>query len=324
MRVLIIGAAGMLGRKLAAAVAARGIGGQAVTDLTLADMLAPPEPAGFAGQVRVEAVDISVPGVSAALVAARPDVIFHLAAVVSGEAEADFETGYAVNLDGTRMLFEAIRLAGGGYCPRLVYASSGAVYGAPFPEVIGDDYLVAPRTSYGAQKAIGELLLNDYSRRGFLDGVGLRLPTICIRPGKPNRAASGFFSNILREPLAGLPAVLPVRDSLRHWFASPRAAVAFLERAAAMDSAPLGFRRVMNMPGLSATVADEIDALRRVAGQKAVDLIRVEPDPAIAAIVETWAQAYDPVRALDLGFRAETSFDEIIAVHLEDERAQAT
>lgn len=323
MQVLIIGAAGMLGRKLAAALAARGIAGRAVDHMLLADRCGPQAPAGFAGQVRELAVDIAVPEVSAALVASRPEVIFHLAAVVSGEAEADFETGYAVNLDGTRMLFEAIRRLGDGYCPRVVYASSGAVYGAPFPDVIGDDYLLAPRTSYGTQKAIGELLLNDYSRRGYLDGVGLRLPTICIRPGSPNRAASSFFSNILREPLAGRPAVLPVRDSLRHWFASPRAAVGFLERAAAMDSGPLGFRRVLNMPGLSATVAEQIEALRRAAGQGAVDLIRVAHDPVIAAIVETWAQAYDPARALALGFRAESSFDQIIAAHLQDEQASA-
>jgi len=319
MRVLIIGAAGMLGRKLALAVAARGVAGRAVTHLDLADMIAPPVPAGFAGQARVLAVDIAAPGTAAALVADRPQVIFHLAAIVSGEAEADFEKGYAVNLDATRWLFEAVRLAGGGYCPRVVFASSGAVFGAPFPDVIGDDFHLTPRTSYGTQKAMGELLLNDYSRRGFLDGVGLRLPTICIRPGTPNRAASGFFSNILREPLAGLPAVLPVRDSLRHWFASPRAAVGFFEHAAAMDTGPLGTRRVMNMPGLSATVAEEIEALRRVAGQRAVDLIRVEPDPVIAAIVETWAQEYAPLRALELGFRAEAAFDEIIAVHVQDE-----
>jgi nucleoside-diphosphate-sugar epimerase len=319
VRVLIIGAAGMLGRKLAQAVAARGVAGRAVTHLDLADMIAPPVPAGYAGQARVLAADIAAPGTAAALVADRPEVIFHLAAIVSGEAEADFDKGYAVNLDATRWLFEAVRLTGGGYCPRVVFASSIAVFGAPLPEVIGDDYMLAPRTSYGTQKAISELLLNDYSRRGFLDGVGLRLPTICVRSGAPNRAASGFYSSILREPLAGLPAVLPVRDSLRHWFASPRAAVGFFEHAAAMETGPLGFRRVLNMPGLSATVADEIEALRRVAGQRAVDLIRLEPDPVIAAIVETWALAFDPVRALALGFRAESSFDQIIAAHIEDE-----
>jgi D-erythronate 2-dehydrogenase len=319
MRVLIIGAAGMLGRKLAQAVAAHGVAGQAVTHLDLADVIAPPVPAGYAGRARVLAVDIAAPGTAAALVADRPQVIFHLAAIVSGEAEADFDKGYAVNLDATRWLFEAVRLTGGGYCPRVVFASSGAVFGAPFPAVISDDFHLTPRTSYGTQKAIGELLLNDYSRRGFLDGVGLRLPTICIRPGTPNRAASGFFSNILREPLAGLPAVLPVRDTLRHWFASPRAAVGFFEHAAALDTRQLGTRRVMNMPGLSATVAEEIESLRRVAGQAAVDLIRVEPDPVIAAIVETWAQEYAPLRALEMGFRAEATFDEIIAVHVQDE-----
>jgi nucleoside-diphosphate-sugar epimerase len=319
VQVLIIGAAGMLGRKLAEAMAARGIAGAPVTDLRLADVIAPPVPAGFSGKVQTLAVDLAAEGAAAALVADLPAVIFHLAAVVSGEAEADFDKGYAVNLDATRALFEAIRAAGGGYRPRVVFTSSAAVFGPPFPEVIGDDFRTTPLTSYGTQKAIGELLLNDYSRRGFLDGVGLRLPTICIRPGTPNRAASGFFSNILREPLAGLPAVLPVRDTLRHWFASPRAAVGFLQHAAAIDTAPLGFRRSLMMPGLSATVADQIEALRRVAGQQAVDLIRLAPDPVIAAIVETWAQDYDPARARALGFQAESSFDQIIAVHLEDE-----
>ena len=163
-------------------------------------------------------------------VAERPEVIFHLAAVVSGEAEADFEKGYAVNFDGTRNLFEAIR-AQPDYRPRVIFASSIAVYGAPFPETIPDDFHLTPLTSYGTQKAMGELLLADYSRRGFLDGIGLRLPTICIRPGTPNKAASGFFSNILREPLAGSEAVLPVGDDVRHWHASPRAAVGFLRHA---------------------------------------------------------------------------------------------
>ncbi len=319
MRVLIIGAAGMLGAKLAAALVARGIGGRPVTALTLADVVAPRAPAGFVGALRTLAVDLAAPGTAAALVERRPEVIFHLAAIVSGEAEADFDKGYAINLDASRALFDAIRAQGPGYCPRLVFTSSTAVFGTPFPAVIGDEFHAAPRSSYGTQKAMTELLLNDYSRRGFLDGVALRLPTICIRPGAPNRAASGFFSNILREPLAGRPAILPVRDSLRHWFASPRAAVGFLERAAAMDTGPLQVDRALNMPGLSATVAEEIEALRRVAGQTAVDLIRVEPDPAIAAIVETWPQRFDTARAHALGFRAEADFDQIIAVHLSDE-----
>jgi nucleoside-diphosphate-sugar epimerase len=162
-----------------------------------------------------------------------------------------------------RMLFDAIRLAGGGYKPRVVFTSSIAVFGAPFPEAIGDEFFHTPLLSYGTQKAIGELLLADYSRRGFMDGVGIRLPTICIRPGLPNKAASGFFSNILREPLAGKEAVLPVSEDVRHWHASPRSAVGFLIHAATMDSAAAGARRNLTMPGLSATVGEEIAALKR-------------------------------------------------------------
>src|SRR5687767_8911952 len=211
--------------------------------------------------------DLSIPGEAEKLVASRPQLIFHLAAVVSGEAEADFEKGYRVNLDGTRRLFEAIRKQ--NYRPRVVFTSSIAVFGAPFPEAIDDEFLNAPLTSYGTQKAIGELLLSDYSRREFLDGIGLRLPTICVRPGKPNKAASGFFSGIIREPLAGQEAVLPVAETVRHWFASPRAAVGFLLHAAELATDRLGARRNLTMPGISASVAEQIEALRRVAGSDA-------------------------------------------------------
>ncbi len=215
------------------------------------------------------------------MIAGRPDLIFHLAAIVSGEAEADFDKGYRINLDATRQMFEAIRLANArdGYHPRLVFASSIAVFGAPFPDKIGDEFFRTPLTSYGTQKAIDELLLADYSRKGFFDGIGIRLPTICIRPGKPNKAASGFFSNILREPLSGQEAVLPVSEDVRHWHASPRSAVGFFMHAATMDLAPLGWRRNLSMPGLSATVAEQIAALTRLAGPKAAALIRREPDP---------------------------------------------
>src|SRR6185369_15254311 len=210
------------------------------------------------------------------LAALRPDTIFHLAAIVSGEAEADFDKGYRINLDSTRALFEAIRQEGlkSPYTPRVVFTSSIAVFGAPFPEKISDEFIQAPLTSYGAQKTIDELLLSDYSRKGFFDGIGIRLPTICIRPGKPNKAASGFFSGIIREPLAGQEAVLPVSESVRHSHASHRAAISFLLRAATMDLAPLGARRTLSMPGLSATVREQIEALRRVAGEGAVKLIR--------------------------------------------------
>jgi D-erythronate 2-dehydrogenase len=320
MHILITGAGGMIGRKLAAALACEGrLGGSAVERLTLADLVAPERPEGFEGAAEALAADIGTEGTAERLVAGRPEVIFHLAAIVSGEAEEDFDKGYRVNLDGTRWLLEAVRRVGGGYRPRLVFASSIAVFGAPFPERIGDTFFATPRTSYGTQKAIGELLLDDYSRRGFLDGIGVRLPTICIRPGAPNKAASGFFSSILREPLAGRPAVLPVEPGVRHWHASPRAAVGFLTHAATLDTGVLGHRRSLSMPGLSATVAEQIEALRRVAGDGAVALIRHEPDPRIAGIVSGWAQDFEAARARELGFRADASFDEIIRIHVEDE-----
>ncbi len=321
MKVLIIGAAGMVGRKLTDRILADGtLAGQAITRLDLVDIVAPARPDSSI-DIHTQAVDLSRPGAAEQVIASRPDTIFHLAAIVSGEAEADFDKGYAVNLDGTRHLFEAIRQAhlADGYRPRIVFTSSIAVFGAPFPERIGDEFFSAPLTSYGTQKAMGELLLADYSRRGFLDGVGIRLPTIVIRPGKPNKAASGFFSGILREPLAGLPAVLPVADDVRHWFASPRAAVGYLVHAAGIDTEKLGARRSLNMPGISATVAEEIEALRRAAGDKAVALIRREPDEAIIRMVSGWARDFDPARAIALGFTTDADFDAIVRAHIEDE-----
>jgi nucleoside-diphosphate-sugar epimerase len=321
VHILIIGAAGMVGRKLTDALVKTGrLGDGPIERLTLTDIVAPTAPA-FGGAVEVLAADVSAASVAAKLAAKRPDVIFHLAAIVSGEAEADFEKGYRINLDGTRHLLEAIRLEGakGPYKPRLVFTSSIAVFGAPFPEAIGDEFFSTPLTSYGTQKAIGELLLNDYSRKGFLDGVGIRLPTIVVRPGKPNAAASGFFSNILREPLVGQEAVLPVSKDVQHWFASPRAAVGFLLHAATMDSSRLGWRRTVSAPGLTATVGDEIEALRRIAGDKAVKLIRDEPNETIVKIVEGWPRNFAAKRALSLGFVAESSMDEIIRAHIEDE-----
>ncbi len=322
MKILVTGAAGMIGRKLASRLAVEGaIGDQPIGELTLADVVEPAPPAGFQGSAKVLKVDLSDPGAASDLVAGRPDLIFHLAAIVSGEAEADFEKGYRVNLDGTRLLLEAIRHEGSRspYRPRVVFASSIAVFGAPLPDRIGDDLATTPLTSYGTQKAIGELLLTDYSRRGFLDGIALRLPTICIRPGAPNQAASGFFSSILREPLAGKEAVLPVSTDVRHWFASPRAAVGFLLHAAGIDLSRLGWRRAINLPGLSATVGEEIEALRRVAGDRAVALIRHQPAETIARMVQGWARGFDARRARELGFVAETSFDEIVRAHVEDE-----
>ena len=305
-RILVIGAAGMIGRKLTQRLKIDGRG-----ELMLHDVVP------FEGSAAVS--DLSAPGEAEKLVASRPDLIFHLAAIVSGEAEADFDKGYRINLDGTRHLFEAVRKVGGGYKPKIVFTSSIAVFGSPFPEAIGDEFLNAPLTSYGTQKAIGELLLSDYSRRGIFDGIGIRLPTICVRPGKPNKAASGFFSGILREPLAGQEAVLPVPDTVRHWFASPRSAIGMLVHAAKLDTAQLGARRNLSMPGLTATIAEQIEALRRAAGDKAVKLIRREPDPVIMKIVEGWPRNFDTKRALSLGFKADKTFDDIVRAHMEDE-----
>jgi nucleoside-diphosphate-sugar epimerase len=289
-----------------------------ITGFILADVVAPTAP-DTAIPAQAIAADLSAPGVAEQLLADRPDVIFHLAAIVSGEAEADFEKGYRINLDGTRLLFEAIRHIGGGYCPRVVFTSSIAVFGQPFPDVISDTHHHTPLTSYGTQKAICELLLADYSRRGFLDGVGIRLPTIVVRPGKPNKAASGFFSGILREPLNGQEAVLPVADSVRHWFASPRAAVGFLLHAATLDTTQLGAQRNLSMPGISATVAEEIAALERAAGPKAVALIKRQPDPVIVKIVDGWAQDFDPQRAIALGFTADADLDALLRVYIDEE-----
>ncbi len=319
MHVLIIGAAGMIGRKLAERIAATGaLGDRSVAKLTLADIITPEVAPGFGGTRQTIAADLSQPGSAEILIGDRPDVIVHLAAIVSGEAEADLEKGYRINLDGTRALFDAIRRVD-GYVPRVVYASSLAVFGAPFPDQIPDEFHLTPLTSYGTQKAMGELMLDDYSRRGLLDGVGIRFPPICIRPGKPNKAASGFFSGILREPLNGQEAILPVDTTVRHWHASPRAAVGFIERAATMDSGLLGHRRNLTMPGVSATVGDQIDALRDIAGNAAVQLIRHEPNPTIAAIVAGWPRDFLVTRARQLGFTAETTFHEIIDVYIKDE-----
>jgi nucleoside-diphosphate-sugar epimerase len=324
MKVLIIGAAGMIGRKLTARLARDGrLAGRAIDHAHLVDIAMPQPLANAPFPVALDAFDIAAPYVAPKLVAARPDIIFLLASVVSGEAEADFDKGYAINVGGTQSLFEAIRreqaLTGGAYRPRLIFTSSIAVYGAPFPDKIGDEFVAAPLTSYGTQKAISELLLADYSRRGFFDGIGLRLPTICIRPGAPNKAASGFFSGIIREPLNGKEAILPVGDEVRHWHASPRAAVEFLLHAAELDFSLLGARRSLSLPGVSVTVGEQIEALRAIAGDKTVGLIRRVPDETIARIVAGWPRNLEPARAKSLGFHADANFSAIIHAYIEDE-----
>ena len=320
MHILITGAAGMIGRKLTERlVIERALGDRGIEKLTLIDIVAPARPAGFSDHVKTRTADLAAPGVAEKAIAERPEVIFHLAGVVSGEAETDFEKGYRVNLDGTRALLEAIRAVGGGYQPKLVFTSSIAVFGAPFPDAIPDDFHLTPLTSYGTQKAISELLLADYTRRGFLEGVGIRLPSIVVRPGKPNKAASGFFSGIIREPLAGQEAILPVADGVLHWHASPRSAVRFLIHAAGLTRAQLGDRINLTMPGVCCTVGEQIAALRRIAGDKVAGRIKRAPDELVERIVAGWPRRFEPRRALALGFKVEATFDDIIRAHIEDE-----
>lgn len=316
-KILILGGGGMIGQKLARRVLDQDIFPD--PQLTIFDR-AFPEDGVPSAQVTGT---VSDPAALSALVAQRPEVIFHLAAIVSGQAEAEFDLGWETNMMATWHLLSALKAehlaSDGAYRPRLVFTSSIAAFGGPYPETIDDEFLTAPQTSYGAQKVVCETMIGDFSRKGYIDGISLRLPTICIRPGKPNAAASGFFSGIIREPLNGHEAILPVPDTVRHWPASPRSAARFLTHAATLDTALLGNRRALNMPGLSCTIADQIEALRRVAGQEAVDLIKRVPDPTIMAIVEHWPQTFDPARAIALGFEAESNFDEIIAAYIEDD-----
>ncbi|MGA9252072.1 MAG: D-erythronate dehydrogenase [Roseobacter sp.] len=317
-KVLIIGGGGMVGQKLAHRIAAGHLS-LANPDVTLFDM-GFPENSADGSQITGNVTDMAT---LETLAAHRFDVIFHLAAIVSGEAETDFDKGWAINMMSMWHLLEALRkqhtLSDGMYTPRIVFTSSIAVFGGPYPDKIDDTFLCAPQTSYGAQKACCELMLSDFSRKGFVDGISLRLPTICVRPGKPNLAASSFFSSIIREPLNGQEAILPVPDTVRHWHASPRSAARFLTHAATLDTSLLNGRRALNLPGLSCTVAEQIEALRQIAGQAAVDHIVPRKDPAIMRIVEGWPRNFEPDRARALGFEAETSFKEIIETYIADD-----
>lgn len=320
-RVLILGGGGMVGQKLAQRLLDEGLGGAACT-ITLHDMAFPPHGVPAAQQLQG---NLAEAGTMEALAAQKFDVIFHLASIVSGQAETDFDLGWQVNMQPTWALLEALRAEQGkdpAYRPRLVFTSSIAVFGGPYPDKISDTFLSAPQTSYGAQKSICETMITDFSRKGFIDGISIRLPTICVRPGKANLAASSFFSGIIREPLNGMEAILPVPDTVRHWHASPRAAAGFLTHAAGLDTELLGGRRALNLPGVSCTVAEQIEALREVAGNDVVARIKSQPDAAIMKIVEGWPRNFDPQRALGLGFKAEKSFKEIIEIYIEDDLKQ--
>lgn len=322
MKILILGGAGMVGQKVAHHLIKNGLENRTISELILYDVVDANIPqSNF--PIRTLSGNIADPAQSKILAELGADIIFHLAAIVSGEAEKNFDKGWDINSKGGWNLLEALRQknesSGGEYVPRLIFASSIAVFGGPFPDRIEDDFLCAPQTSYGAQKAMVELLVSDYSRKGFIDGFSVRLPTICVRPGKPNLAASSFFSGIIREPLNGVEAILPVGDDVRHWHASPRSAAGFMAHAATLDTALLGGRRSINLPGVSCTVAEQIDALGSVAGADVVKLIKREGDEVIKSIVDNWPRNFNPKRALELGFTAEKNFEEIIKVYLEDD-----
>lgn len=320
MHVLVIGASGFLGYKLVdRLVSDEELRGSRLSLLTLADVNTPTGPLGNANvQVKTAKVDITDPASVRELLESRPDVIFHLAGVMSGDAEEHFSKGYTVNVDGTRNILETIRLAT-DYTPRLIFTSSVAVFGPPFPEVIEDSQVCTPRCSYGAQKAISELLVDDYSRKGFVDGISLRLPTIVVRPGEPNKAASSFFSGIIREPLANMEAICPVPLDLRHTVASPRAAVGYLIHAASLAPPVLMDGRTITMPGVSLTVGEMIESLVDVSGKHAAELIRHKPDPFIKSIVSIWPSQFDAKRALGLGFVPDPSYDDILKAYIAED-----
>lgn len=338
MHILITGASGMIGRKLASRLIADGqLRSQSIESLHLVDIVepepAPPPSDDCAIATTSEMADLAEPGVADRLASALANrasgtandsaadadraVVFHLAGVVSGEAEVDFDKGMQVNLDATMRLFEALRRI--ECSPRVVFTSSIAVFGAPFPDPIPDDFHLTPLTSYGTQKLAGEALLADYSRRGFFDGIGIRLPTISVRPGAPNAAASGFFSGIIREPLNGERAVLPVSRDVVHTHASPRRAIDYLVRAAQLDGGDVGPRRNITMPGVAVTVGDQIEALGRIAGPGAVNLISDVTDNAVETIVAGWPTRFAADRAESLGFVPEGSYDEIIQAYIDDD-----
>lgn len=317
MRILITGGGGFIGKKIAARLLTNGsLKGQAISKITVADVVATE---GLPADPRLEIVTLDMTDKSAvdAAVALGVDVVFHLAAIVSSGAEADTDLGYAVNLDGTRYLLEALRHAGNR--PTIVFASSCAVYGGDVPDPITDQTILNPQTSYGAQKTMGELLTTDYTRKGFVDGLSLRLPTIIVRPGKPNKAASTFASSIIREPLAGQQAILPVRDDNAMYILSPRKVVDAFLHAAELDRARLGMTRAFALNGITVTVGDMIDGLRKVAGDGVVARIKREPDAGIQKIVDGWPPNIQADLAASLGFKADRDMEEIIRNHIEDE-----
>jgi nucleoside-diphosphate-sugar epimerase len=317
MRMIITGGCGFLGRRVAMLLLERGSVLGPIDELVLFDSAPSALPLPDDSRLRVTTGDIADRATVHRLLMPGAAAVFHLAAVVSGQAEADTDLGYRVNLDGTRAVLDACRAL--GTCPRFVFASSLAVYGGKLPPAVGDDTPLTPQSSYGAQKAIGELLVNDYSRKGFIDGRALRLPTVVVRPGLPNRAASTFASSIIREPLAGKDAICPVSPDVVMALASPRRVVAALHRAHELPGEAFGANRSLQLPGFSVAVGDMIEAVRRAGGEAAHAHIHWRHDPQIEAIVAGWPQALAAPRAIALGFAADADIDEAVHAFIEDD-----
>jgi len=315
MKIVITGGCGFLGRRLALLLLER----DKADELVLFDNAPSALPLPDDERVRVITGDIADRTTVAALIGKGTDAVYHLAAIVSGQAEADPDLGYRVNLDGTRAVLDACRALGSA--PKVIFASSLAVYGGALPHSVGDDTALTPQSSYGTQKAIGELLVNDYTRKGFVDGRALRLPTVVVRPGRPNRAASTFASSMIREPLSGQDAVCPVSPETVMALASPRRVVASLAHALDVPGEALGHNRVLQLPGYSVSVGEMAEALKRAGGAAAHARLSWKHDPAIQAIVGSWPEALTAPRAEALGFRPDAGIDEAVQFFIEDDLA---
>jgi D-erythronate 2-dehydrogenase len=319
MRIVITGGGGFLGQCVARALLARGglaaEPGAAIdlTELVLVDQAFPAHVV-TDGRTRLVTGDIGDGSLIKRVFAPRTDAVFHLAAVVSAGAEADFDLGYRVNVDAARHVLEACRQQ--PRPPRLVFTSSVAAFGGELPDVVTDATAATPQSSYGTQKVIGELLVTDYSRKGYIDGRTVRLPTIVVRPGKPNRAASGFMSNILREPLNGEPAVCPVPPDAKMWILSPARAVDALIHAMELPPDAWGWNRTLNAPGITASVAEALAALEKLAGPQCAARVRFERDVAIEKIVLGWPARFTTARADRLGFKTDGGIEDVIRAHL--------
>lgn len=310
MQIIITGGAGFLGQRLKNALISSAID---FDELLVVDIELPHDGSGDS-RVTTRRLDLADPGATRSLVKPDTAMIFHLAAVVSSQAEKDFDLGWAVNVGATRNLLEACRHVNPAI--RFVFSSSLAVYGGVLPQCVDDSTVVTPQSSYGMEKAVGELMVNDYSRRSYVDGRVLRLPTVCVRPGKPNQAASSFVSSIIREPLNGESAVCPVSPLLPLWLSSPETVVDNILHAGLLDGKALGPWRTVNLPGIAITVQEMLDALVRNAGEDALKRVIFKSDPAISRIVSSWPSGIDNQRALALGFKMDDCFDNFIHQYL--------